>query len=207
MTAFALALGLAFGYTALACGAIFASKRACRGIVSFDDGPRAGKPPEVALLAIAACVGAVLAWHHTSARALVLSAILTASLVACCYSDVLVGIVPDRFTLLPLAAVLADAAIFRDAGPAISCLVVLAPFALAAWVSGGRGMGWGDVKLVALIAAVLGIETSIVAFSAACLVAAGIAFARRRQAEPIAFVPYLAGSAALALALPLPRAL
>ncbi len=195
-------LALALGYAALALGAIFVSKRICRTVEPFEDGPRAGKPPALALVLSAACVGAMLASRHTNAPDLALAALLVASLVACCYSDIVCGIVPDAFTLLPLVAVLVHSALARDARPALSALLVLAPFALAALCSGGLGMGWGDVKLVTLAAAVLGFETSIVAFSAACFVAAAAAFVRRRQSEPIAFAPYLAASAALALALP-----
>ena len=195
-------LALAAGYAALASAAIFASERICRTLVPFEDGPRPGKPPALALVALAACVGALLASRPTSAPALAIAALLVASLVACCYSDIVCGIVPDAFTLAPLGAVLAYSALARDVRPALSALLVLAPFALAALCSGGLGMGWGDVKLVTLAAAVLGFETSIVAFSGACFVAAAAAFVRRRQREPIAFVPYLAASAALALALP-----
>ncbi len=192
----------ALAYGALAYGAIFASKRICRGFVPFDDGPRPGKPSAAALIAGSACVGSILASRDVSPQTLVVAALLTASLVACCYSDIVCGIVPDAFTLLPLAAVLIDSAFLRDPRPALSAVFVFAPFALAAALSGGLGMGWGDVKLVTLAAAVLGFEVSIVAFSCACFVAAFAAFVRRRQSEPIAFVPYLAASAALALALP-----
>ena len=66
-------------------------------------------------------------------------------------------------------------------------------------LSKGRGLGWGDVKLVALGAAVLGLRTSVLAFSAACLLAVAIAVVRRRRHEPIAFAPYLAGSMTVAL--------
>ena len=197
-----LILSMAFAYAALAYGAILASKRMCRGIVPFDDGPPSGKPPALGLIVSATCVGALLASRHTDAQGLAIAALLVASLVACCYSDIVCGIVPDAFTLLPLGAVLVHSALVRDARPALSALLVLAPFALAALFSGGVGMGWGDVKLVTLAAAVLGFEASIVAFSAACFVAAVAAFVRRRRSEPIAFVPYLAASAALALALP-----
>ena len=197
-----LVLAFAFVYAALAYGAILASKRICRGIVPFDDGPRPGKPPALALVVSAACVGAMLAGRHTNAQGVAVAALLVASLVACCYSDILCGIVPDAFTLVPLGAVLAYSASLHDARPAVSALLVLAPFALAAWRSGGLGMGWGDVKLVTFAAAVLGFEVSIVAFSAACFVAAAAALVRRRRNVPIAFVPYLAGFAALGLALP-----
>jgi prepilin signal peptidase PulO-like enzyme (type II secretory pathway) len=194
------AAALVFG--ALAYAAVVVSERLCRDCVPFDDGPRPGKPPRLALLAIAACVGSIVAGHHLPAQALIAVLILTTALVACCCSDIACGIVPDSFTLLPLAVILGLSAFAHDAGPVLSALAVGVPFALAAILSGGRGMGWGDVKLVALAGAVLGFQTSIFAFSGACLVAAACAFVLRRRSEPVALVPYLAGSAALALAVP-----
>ena len=38
----------------------------------------------------------------------------------------------------------------------VSSLIVVVPFSIAAYLSRGRGMGWGDVKL----AAVLGLTAS-----------------------------------------------
>ena len=128
----ALAPACAAAFAALAYAATAASKTICTGIVPFDDGPRPGKPRAAWLVAAAAGVGAVLASRHASAQNLMLAAILCAALVACCYSDISCGIVPDAFTLVPLAAVLAYSAIVHDAWPAVSALVVFAPFALAA---------------------------------------------------------------------------
>jgi prepilin signal peptidase PulO-like enzyme (type II secretory pathway) len=62
-------------------------------------------------------------------------------------------------------------------------------------------MGWGDVKLAALGGAVLGAGAALIAFAAACLVAVGVAWARGRGAEPIAFAPYLVASIGAALLL------
>ena len=174
----------------------------CEKIVPFDDGPTPGKPPTIGLVAGAAILGGAIALHAPSLSSLGLFAILIVSLVACWYSDVRCGIVMDYFTIVPLVLVLAFGLFAHDLQPLIAAAVVAIPFGLAALFSKGRGMGWGDVKLVALGAAVLGLQTSVLAFAGACLAAVAIAAIRRRRAEPIAFVPYLAGSMAVALAFP-----
>ena len=174
----------------------------CDEIVPFEDGPRPGKPPTIALIVGATIVGAILASRGLPVLGLAVFAVLVVSLVACWYSDVRCGIVPDSFTLLPLVLVLGIALVERNPMPVVSAVVVLVPFAGAAFLSKGLGMGWGDVKLVALGAAALGIRNSVLAFSAACLVAVAIAMIRRRRNEPIAFVPYLAGSITVALTFP-----
>jgi leader peptidase (prepilin peptidase)/N-methyltransferase len=125
---------------------------------------------------------------------------VTAALVGCWYCDVRVGIIPDYFTLVPLGALLIVALAVHDWTTIVSAVAVTVPFALAATLSRGRGMGWGDVKLVALGGAALGMQTAIFAFSAACLVAVVVAFMRKRRRDPIPFAPYLAGAMATALA-------
>ena len=74
------------------------------------------------------------------------------------------------------------------------------PFAIAAFASRGRGMGWGDVKLVAFGGAVLGLETAVAAFCGACILAVLIAVWRKALKEPLPFAPYLAGSIAITMA-------
>ncbi len=174
----------------------------CENIVPFDDGPKPGRPPTAALIAGAAIVGGVLASRGTAVPTLGMLAIIIVSLAACWYSDVRCGIVLDYFTLGPLAVVLVVSFFAHNLRPLVSAVIVFLPFALAALISKGRGMGWGDVKLVALGAAVLGLTTSVLAFATACLVAVAIAAIRRKRSEPIAFAPYLAGSIALAVAVP-----
>ncbi len=192
----------ALAYACLATVAVWVSARVCRPIVPFDDGPRPGRPPSAALVAAAAAIGFSLAVRAMPWPSLALCAVLTAALAACWYSDVRCGILPDIFTLAPLAIVLAAAAYARNPAPLISAAIVGVPFAFAALASRGRGMGWGDVKLVALGAAVLGPQSSLLAFAAACLVAAGVAALRGRCAAPIAFAPYLVASIAVALTVP-----
>jgi prepilin signal peptidase PulO-like enzyme (type II secretory pathway) len=174
----------------------------CRNVVPFEDGPRAGKPPVVALIAGSLIVGAVLGARTSNLALLAVELVLVVSLAAAWYSDVRCGIVPDYFTLLPLALVIGLALLTHQYGPPISAAIVFLPFGAAAFLSKGRGMGWGDVKLAMLGASVLPLEAAILAFAGACFVAVVVAVARKRRSEPIAFAPYLAGAIALGMAVP-----
>lgn len=168
----------------------------CDKIVPFDDGPKPGRPPTIALVIGTTILGGLLASRGISLPEVGLFAVLLVSLAACWYSDVRCGIVPDYFTLGPLALVLGVGVAAHNFMPIVSAVIVFLPFALAAVFSKGRGMGWGDVKLVALGAAVLGLNASILAFASACLVAVAVAAIRKRRTEPIAFAPYLAAAIA-----------
>ncbi|GAC1304890.1 MAG: hypothetical protein NVS2B3_05190 [Vulcanimicrobiaceae bacterium] len=202
MNAASIAL-VAAGYGATCYATLRFVASRCDGIEPFDDGPSPGRPPTLALVVAAALVGAMLAARALDPPTLALLAIPVVSLAACWYSDVRCGIVLDLFTLGPLGVVLAAALAHRDPLPLIAAAVAFVPFALAAGFTRGRGMGWGDVKLVALGAALLGLQTAILAFALACLVAVVLGAARGRRSAPIAFAPYLAGSIALALAFPI----
>lgn len=190
-------IGLLFGcaaYLSVGWGASI-----CRPVEPFEDGPQPGNPPTALLIGGAALVGAVIAVQGGTLPQLALAAIVTAALAGCWYCDVRVGIVPDYFTLIPLGVLLVVAFAFQEWATVVAAAAVTAPFALAAAVSRGRGMGWGDVKLVALGGAALGMQTAIVAFSAACLVAVAVAYLRKRKGVPIPFAPYLAGAMAVSL--------
>jgi prepilin signal peptidase PulO-like enzyme (type II secretory pathway) len=185
------------------CAAFLATRLSayvCSSIEPFEDGPQPGKPPTPWLIGGAAAIGLTLVLRDTPVPQLVLIAILVSALVAAWYSDVLTGIVPDYFTLVPLAAFLLLAALAHDYARVFAAFAVALPFGAAALLSRGRGMGWGDVKLAALGGVALGWTLSIPAFIGACVVAAGYALIRRRKHEPIAFAPYLAGAIGVALA-------
>jgi prepilin signal peptidase PulO-like enzyme (type II secretory pathway) len=190
-------VGLLYGCAAYL--GVEVSAALCRNVKPFEDGPRSGNPPTPWLIAGASFIGLTLALRGVPLPQLALAGILTVSLVASWYTDVRVGIVSDYFTLVPLGVLLLVSVILRDYGVLISALVVTIPFAAAAMFSRGRGMGWGDVKLVALGGAVLGMHTAILAFAAACLLAVAVATIRKRRNEPIPFAPYLAGAIAFAL--------
>jgi leader peptidase (prepilin peptidase)/N-methyltransferase len=173
----------------------------CDGIEPFEDGPKPGKPPTPWLIAGAGAIGAVVTAQGASLPQLAMAAIIVVALAGCWYSDVRVGIVPDYFTLIPLGVLLLIAVVIHDWQTIIAAVSITVPFASAAALSKGRGMGWGDVKLVALGGAALGLQIAVLAFSAACLLAVCVAVFRRRAREPIPFAPYLVGATALGLTL------
>ncbi|HTV74818.1 MAG TPA: prepilin peptidase [Candidatus Acidoferrales bacterium] len=170
------------------------------GIVPFEDGPRPGKPPVVALTAGAALLGAYMAYRGATPIELLFAGLLEAVLVAIWASDVSCGIIPDWFTIGPLLLATALRAAMHQWEFLFAALLVASPFAFAAAISKGRGMGWGDVKLAALGGVVLGIYPAMWAFFVASLVAVSVAWVRHRHAEPIAFGPYLACAIGVAFA-------
>jgi prepilin signal peptidase PulO-like enzyme (type II secretory pathway) len=179
-------------YGGLAYLGLEASRALCAKIEPFADGPKPGKPPVALLIAGATLIGGVLAYQNIPPPTVVMLAIVTAALAASWDSDVRCGIIPDYFTLIPLGIVLLYAVVTHEWMLIFSVFVIFFPFAVAAQLSHGRGMGWGDVKLAALGGGVLGWYDAYIAFAAACLVAVALAFIMNRRKEPIAFGPYLA---------------
>ncbi len=166
----------------------------------FEDGPAPSQPPIPWILAGCAIVGALVAMHGDAAQMAIL-ALVVCALAAIWCTDVRFGIIPDAFTLGPLAIILFIALLRQQPWPFIYAAAAFVPFAITAAVSKGRGMGWGDVKLAALGGAILGAQLALIAFSGGCLAAVFYAFIRGRQTQPIAFGPYLA--CAIAVAIPL----
>jgi prepilin signal peptidase PulO-like enzyme (type II secretory pathway) len=191
MTPWQIAL-VAVIYGCLAYLGLEASRAVCSKIEPFADGPKPGKPPIALLIAGATVIGGVIAYQSTPLPTIGLLAIVTAALAACWDSDVRCGIIPDYFTLIPLGIVLLSAVVTHNWLSVVSAALLFFPFAVAAAMSKGRGMGWGDVKLAALGGGVLYWYDAYVAFAAACLVAVALAFIMNRRKEPIAFGPYLA---------------
>jgi prepilin signal peptidase PulO-like enzyme (type II secretory pathway) len=205
MTNAILASLLGAGFFALAgYGGALLGRAFAERITPFADGPPQEHAPVLILGVACSAVGALVA-PHASTSAMLMIALVCFCLVAVWITDAHRGIVPDAFTLGPLAIMLAVALQQRQMAPfLLSATVPFVPFALAALLTHGRGMGWGDVKLAALGGAVLGPQLSLLAFVFACLAAAGINYARRRNHGPIAFAPYMAAS--IGLAIPLGRA-
>jgi prepilin signal peptidase PulO-like enzyme (type II secretory pathway) len=193
-----LAAGVVFA--AFAVLGTYLARPVIAGVRPFDDGPIPGRPSVIAIGAAAAALGICAAARGTGLPELGMCAVLTVVLAAICYADVRCGLVPDVFTLVPLAAILAGDALLHRWTPLVAVALVAGPFCLAASFSKGRGMGWGDVKLVALGAAVLGAQPALLAFTGACFLAVAVATLRRRQSSPIAFAPYLAASVAVVVA-------
>lgn len=179
----------------------YVSRLVCAGVAPADDGPAPGRAPAVVLVAAGALLGGALTATGATPLQLGIGAIAVFALVACWCSDATCGIVPDLFTLVPLAALLFFAFAQRDWMTIASAGIVFLPFAIAAIASGGRGMGWGDVKLVALSGAVLGAPVALIVLALACL-AAGIGhWIRGARNAPIAFAPYIAAATGIALPL------
>lgn len=167
----------------------------------LDGAPESGHAPIVALVAACAIIGAIVTTHTVLQLQFLLIAVICAALVAIWVADVKRGIVPDALTLGPLALLALVAVWQHQWAFFISVAAPFIPFAIAATLSRGRGMGWGDVKLVALGGGVLGAQAAFLAFALACIVAVIVSFARGRRSGPIAFAPYLA--AAIGLAIPI----
>ena len=184
----------AAGYLGSLLGLAFAER-----IEPFEDGPEPGRPLVPALIAACALIGAIVATRADQGQILLI-AIVCLALVAIFITDTMRGIVPDVFTLGPLGLILVVALWQHNWFVFISAAVPFVPFAIVAALSHGRGMGWGDVKMVALGGALLGAEASVLAFAVACVGAVVLNYVRGRRHGPIAFAPYLA--AAIGLAIP-----
>lgn len=164
-----------------------------------DETVRTFAPPAAAVVLIGAVLGAVLVSHAVSPAQIVLAAVAYVALAAIVMVDARYAIVPDVCTLAPLAAVLAFAVWRHNWWVVASALVPFVPFAVAALISNGYGMGWGDVKLAALGGALLGAELSVVALSAACIAAVVVARVVFKTKRAVPLGPFMAGAIALAL--------
>jgi leader peptidase (prepilin peptidase)/N-methyltransferase len=175
----------------------------CAERAPFDDGPAPVAFARWPFALAGAGIGLALAAQGASPARLALLVFVMLALAGCCAADLSCGLLPDPLTLVPLAVVGAVGAAAHDWAPLLSAALVAVPFALAATVSRGRGMGWGDVKLAALGGALLGAREAAFAFMLAALAAAVIARRTTGARRPIAFGPYLA--AAIVAMLPLVR--
>lgn len=185
------------GYTAVLLAALLT-----RRIEPYADGPQPGAEPPIWLLVLGcSLIGALVTAHASSGMQVAIAATACTALAGAWYSDAQCGIVPDLFTLVPLAIVLAVGAAEQQWSIFISASIPFVPFALAAVLSHGRGMGWADVKLAALAGALLGAQVALLALAAACIAAVVYARTRNASSKPIAFAPYIA--AAIAAAIPL----
>jgi prepilin signal peptidase PulO-like enzyme (type II secretory pathway) len=207
----ALALALAallFG--AAGWAGTLVAEALCADRVPYADGPAPVAFARWPFAVACAFAGAAVAVQGESPARLALLAFVMLALAGCCAADLSCGLLPDPLTLLPLAVVAGAGAFAHDWAPLLSAAIVFTPFALAATMSRGHGMGWGDAKLAALGGALLGAREAALAFMLAAVAAAVIA---RRAAggarhmgatpRPIAFGPYLA--TAIVAMLPLVR--
>lgn len=193
-------LGALFFAAAGAVGAVLGVTFAER-TQSLPDGPPPQTAPIPLLVLGCALIGAFITTRAFLPAVLVVLAIVCLALVAIWIVDARRGIVPDVFTLGPLAIILLVAIWQHEWWYVVGAVVPFVPFAAGALLSKGRGMGWGDVKLVALGGAVLGVQWGILACMAACLAAVAVCYVRGWRKGPIAFAPYL--TAAIGAAIPL----
>jgi prepilin signal peptidase PulO-like enzyme (type II secretory pathway) len=188
-------------FAAAAIIGIVCSDHICARIERFADGPPPAKPRPFLIVTIMAVVGGFVAVHGFAPSVLAIGALAAFALAGCWYCDLARGIVPDFFTLFPLGFLVLYAVVESEWRVVISAIVPFVPFAIAAAISRGRGMGWGDAKLVALGGAVLGVQSALVAFALSCLTAGVVSRVTGGRGTPIAFAPYLVGAVACALAL------
>ena len=181
-------------YLGIVLGSVFAER-----ITAPPDGPEPHKVPVAVLIAVSAVLGAFVATQAKMPSQIMLIAIVYVALAAIWVTDARRGVVPDVFSLGPLVIILAVSLWKHEMGAFLAVAIPFVPFAAAALLSKGRGMGWGDVKLVALGGAVLGFPISIFACIGACLTAALVSYARGRKRGIIAFAPYLATAIAIAI--------
>lgn len=181
-------------------GALFFGIAGCVGVLlagtmkaePYEDGPTPARPPIPWIVGGCAVIGALVTTHTTDLAQIAVYSIVAGALAAIWCTDVRYGIVPDVFTLVPLGLIFVIAFLRQEPWPLLyAASVPFIPFAVTAAVSKGRGLGWGDVKLAALGGAVLGVQISLLAFAATCLVAVAYAYIRGRRSQPIAFAPYL----------------
>ncbi len=197
-------IGIALAAAFFGCIAFVAtqlSRAVCAGVSPAPDGPAPGRPPNVVLIAAAALIGGSLVAFGATPLQIGIAAIVIFALVACWCSDTMCGMVPDVFTLAPLAAIVLFALAQRQWELVASAIIVFVPFAAAAFFSRGHGMGWGDAKLVAIVGAALGAPLAVFALAVACVAAVIGHRITRGGRGPIAFAPYIAAATGIALPL------
>jgi prepilin signal peptidase PulO-like enzyme (type II secretory pathway) len=168
-------------------------------IPPLEGSPEPQQPPIVLLVGAAAVIGGLCAFHGAPPQTLAIVAATVGVLAAIWCVDVTRGIVPDALTLVPLVALLIAGLLTGRWYVLLASAVPAIPFAVMAWRTKGLGLGWGDVKLVALGGALLGMQTAILAFALAAIAAIVVARVQRRTSEPLAFGPYLVAAIAVPL--------
>lgn len=189
------------GFALTAALGLWGARVLCDGIAPLADGPPAGNAHARIVVAVAALLGAAAAARGLGAAPLALFALVCGLLAAIWYADIMRGIVPDIFTVVPLGA-LGVAALAAHRPEVIAAAIVPAiPFVVMAALTRGRGLGWGDAKLAALGGALVGMQPAVLLFGCASLAAIVVSRVRGRRARPIAFAPYLVIAIMIPLAL------
>ncbi len=184
---------LAWGFIyacAATCGVV-AAHFVCARFERHDDGPAPIRLHPAIPIVFFSLLGIVVAARGGNVAQLGTIALLGIPLVGAWYSDARTGIVPDVFTLAPLGIIAIGVLLHHTWWIAISAIVIFGAFALAATLSRGRGMGWGDAKLAMLGGAALGLPVSLLTLAVACFAATVVSVIRTRGTQPIAFAPYI----------------
>ncbi len=197
-------LAWAFIYGCAATCGVIAAHFMCSRMQRHDDGPAPMWLHPAIPIVLFALLGVVVAARGASVGQLGTIALIGMPLIGAWYSDARIGIVPDVFTLVPLAVIAILVLMHHTWWIAISAIVVFGAFASAAVFSRGRGMGWGDAKLAMLTGAVLGLPLSLLTLALACFTATAVSVIRDRGTKPIAFAPYIVVAMLLAFVVPLP---
>lgn len=198
-------LAWAFMYAGTAACGIVAADFVCTRLDCHDDGPATIRLHPAIPITLFGLLGIVLAARGGNTVQMGTIALLGVPLIGAWYSDARTGIVPDLFTLVPLAIVAFVVVLTHAWWVAISAIVVFGAFALAATISRGRGMGWGDAKLAMLTGAALGLQVSLLTLAVACFAATVVSVIRNRGTKPIAFAPYIVVTMLLAFGLSVHR--
>lgn len=192
------------GALVFACAATLGTLLAaqlCASLAPLPDGPQTGSSPDLCLILGGGLLGAVIAASSPSTAVLAIGALGCAVLAAIWHADVTRGIIPDWFTLGPIAVLSLAGLVTHRYGILFGAALPFVPFALLAYVSRGRGLGWGDAKLAALGGALVGVSDAILAFALASGAAAAVSYVRSNRGTPIAMAPYLVSAIALAMGL------
>jgi leader peptidase (prepilin peptidase)/N-methyltransferase len=180
---------------------VYASRLVCDGITSLPDGPPSGNAHPRYVVGVCALLGAIAAARGLPPLMLAIFCLVCGVLSAIWYADIVRGIVPDVFSLVPLATITLAAGLAGRWDVILSAAIPMIPFAIVAALSRGRGMGWGDTKLAGLGGALLGMQGAVLSFGIASVMAIVISRFRADRTRPIAFAPYLVLGIAVPLAL------
>jgi leader peptidase (prepilin peptidase)/N-methyltransferase len=193
--------GAAAAFGAFAFAGVMAARTYWDDIAPLPDAPPRSEPPTLAIVAVAVLLGVLCGLRGIPPTGLAVVALTVGLMSAIWCVDVRRGIVPDALTLIPLVVLVLANALMGRWFVTLAAIVPAVPFAIMAWRTKGQGLGWGDVKLAALGGALLGMQTAMLSFAIAALVAVAVAAIRRAGKQPIPFGPYLASAIALPLAL------
>ncbi len=198
-------LGLVFvGFACLGYLATQGADFATRRMRGMRERPVKREPHLAVPIALALGTGAIGLTYFmrgTSPFDLALLLLVCLTLCAACYCDLRVGYVPAAL-VGPIFALVVVVDLFTARTSLGVAALIVAPFAIAAFTTKGRSIGWSDVWVVALGALVLDVSLGLLAFAIACFVSVGVAFATGRRSQAVAFAPYLTATIGLALLVP-----